>query len=97
MKILAFGDSALLVNFEQKIDNAINQEVLDLATVLKAVPGVTYLIPAYCSLTVGFDASLNNHVVTETSSSIVSVLDMLQKTIIRIDHSSDTTLCPIRC
>ncbi|PIW04738.1 MAG: hypothetical protein COW40_08340, partial [Cytophagales bacterium CG17_big_fil_post_rev_8_21_14_2_50_40_13] len=60
MKILAFGDSALLVNFEQKIDDAINQEVLDLAAALKAVPEVTYLIPAYCSLTVGFDASLNN-------------------------------------
>jgi inhibitor of KinA len=60
MKILAFGDSALLVNFEQKIDEAINQEVLDLAATLKAFPEVTYLIPAYCSLTVGFDASFNN-------------------------------------
>ena len=60
MKILAFGDSALLVNFEQKIDEAINQEVMDLAAALKAVPEVTYLIPAYCSLTVGFGASLTN-------------------------------------
>jgi inhibitor of KinA len=60
MKILAFGDSALLVNFEQKIDEAINQEVMDLAAALKAVPEVTYLIPAYCSLTVGFDSTLTS-------------------------------------
>jgi inhibitor of KinA len=56
MKIIAFGDNALLVNFEQSIDLATNQKVIDLALYLKSKPEVTYLIPAYCSLTVGFDA-----------------------------------------
>lgn len=60
MKILAFGDSALLVNFEQKIDEAIHQKVMALAAALKAVPEATYLIPAYCSLTVGFDSTLTS-------------------------------------
>ena len=54
MKIVRFGDSALLVNFEQKIDEAINNQVLSLYKQLKEIKEVTFLIPAYCSLTVGF-------------------------------------------
>lgn len=56
MKIAPFGDSALLVNFEQKIDEAINNQVLSLYKQLQKVKEVTFLIPAYCSLTVGFSA-----------------------------------------
>ena len=54
MKIVPFGDSALLVNFEQKIDETINNQVLSLYKQLQKVKEVTFLIPAYCSLTVGF-------------------------------------------
>tara|TARA_R110001599_G_scaffold148473_1_gene332133 strand:- start:6193 stop:6900 length:708 start_codon:yes stop_codon:yes gene_type:complete len=54
MKIVPFGDSALLVNFEQKIDIVINNQVLSLFKQLQEVKEVTFLIPAYCSLTVGF-------------------------------------------
>ncbi len=52
-----FGDSALLINFEQKIEEAINAKVIALAEAIEAaaIPGLTFLTPAYCSLTVGYD------------------------------------------
>lgn len=51
------GDSALLVRFEQRIDAEVNAQVLALHNAFDSdtVPGITFLVPAYCSLTVGFD------------------------------------------
>ncbi|MFT6970428.1 MAG: inhibitor of KinA [Roseivirga sp.] len=77
MKILAFGDSALLVNFEQKIDEATNQKVIDLATWLKTKSEVTYLIPAYCSLTVGFDTTKHKF---EQLSQLIEAFDISDQT-----------------
>ena len=58
MTIQPYGDSAVLINFEQKIDESINTEVIVLHQALRDVslPEITFYIPAYCSLTVGFDA-----------------------------------------
>jgi len=58
MIILPYGDSALLVNFEQRIDESVNQRVIHLQKTLVGQEGITYTIPAYCSLTVGFDANV---------------------------------------
>jgi len=55
MIILPYGERALLVNFEQQIDPDINQKVINLHHALTGEPGVTFTIPAYASLTVGFD------------------------------------------
>ena len=57
MDIIPFGDQAILVNFEQKIDTAINNEVLSLKTSIEHAnhKSIKYLIPAYCSLTVVYD------------------------------------------
>jgi len=55
MKIQPFGDKALLVTFEKKIDPEINQQVISLYHTLKASGKFTFLTPAYCSLTVGID------------------------------------------
>lgn len=57
MKILPFGDRALLINWEQRIDPAINSEVLAWAQAIRQanIRGVAYTIPAYCSLTVVFN------------------------------------------
>ena len=57
MKILPFGSTALLVNFEQKIDPLINAQVLALQKVLEesSPPGLSHCIPAYCSLTIVYD------------------------------------------
>ena len=56
MIILPYGESALLVNFEQKIDEAVNARVIRLHQALQNIAGIRYTIPAYASLTVGFDS-----------------------------------------
>ena len=52
-----YGAAALLINFEQKIQQAINEQVIDLNNAILAtkLPGITYTIPAYCSLTIGYN------------------------------------------
>ena len=59
MDLLPYGDQAVLVNFEQTIKLEVNQQVMDLYQTLQQVKlqGLTFLIPAYCSLVVGYDPS----------------------------------------
>ncbi len=54
-----FGENALLIKWGQQIDETIHQQVMHLETIIKAakLPTVTFTIPAYCSLTVGYDAT----------------------------------------
>ncbi|HEX9651959.1 MAG TPA: 5-oxoprolinase subunit PxpB [Cyclobacteriaceae bacterium] len=56
MTIIPYGDSALLINFEQVIDPQVNENVIELAKVIEHsnIAGVTFLVPAYCSLAIGF-------------------------------------------
>lgn len=56
-EIMPLGDRALLVNFEQKIDPYIHSQVMDLLAKVEeaSVDGVTFTLPAYCSVTIGFD------------------------------------------
>lgn len=58
--IQPYGDRALLVQWQQIIDPGINAEVVQLSQAISkaAMGGVQYCIPAYCSLTVGFDPKL---------------------------------------
>ena len=60
MKIIPFGDTAILINFEQKIDPLIHQKVIRLNHVISSanLESVQFVIPAYCSLTIGYDPSL---------------------------------------
>ncbi|MEP2770957.1 MAG: 5-oxoprolinase subunit PxpB [Fulvivirga sp.] len=53
--IIRYGESALLVNFKQSIDISINQKVIQLNNRLKNLDGIEFLIPAYNSLTVGYN------------------------------------------
>lgn len=55
-----FGDRALLMQWAQIIDPGINTEVVSLSQAIQdaAIGGVQYCIPAYCSLTVGYDPRL---------------------------------------
>lgn len=58
--IKLYGDQAILINFEQKIDPAINAAVIALKNAIDQakIEGITFMIPAYCSLTVGFNPAL---------------------------------------
>ncbi|MBX2871295.1 MAG: 5-oxoprolinase subunit PxpB [Saprospiraceae bacterium] len=60
VEIKRFGDRGVLVNFEQKIEAEINQQVIGLSeALLDQYPGsVLYTIPAYCSLTIQYNPSL---------------------------------------
>jgi len=47
----------MLINFEQQIDTAINAAVIALQNAVEQakIDGISYLIPAYCSLTIGYN------------------------------------------
>jgi len=58
--IKLYGDQAILINFEQKIDPAINAAVIALKNAIEAatISGITFMIPAYCSLTIGYNPAV---------------------------------------
>jgi len=60
LSIRPYGDQALLVEFELRINPATNDAVVALARALAAaaVPGLGACTPAYCSLTVGYDPAV---------------------------------------
>ena len=55
-----FGERALLINFEQKIDSEINELVIQLSQQIQIsnISEITFQTPAYCSLTIGFNPDL---------------------------------------
>jgi len=57
IKIQSYGESILLVNFTQEISHKTNQKVHQLKEFLEQniSQGITFFIPAYCSLTIAFD------------------------------------------
>lgn len=57
--VLPCGDSALTVQFENRIDASVNDAVLSLqAALLKLRPAVIETIPTYCSLLVRYDPEM---------------------------------------
>lgn len=54
-----YGDSAILINFEQVIDKTINDKVVFISKNIEntSIPGLLYCLPAYCSITIGYDPS----------------------------------------
>ena len=62
MIVRAAGDTMLLVEWEQTIDPAVNQRVIDLAQRLRARAGhaVRDIVPGYCSVGVHFDPLRTN-------------------------------------
>ncbi|GAB5522158.1 MAG: 5-oxoprolinase subunit PxpB [Roseivirga sp.] len=75
MIILPYGDSALLINLDQRIDEVVNAQVISLDEAIRHLPQVTYTIPAYCSLTVGFDPELINF---NTLKDLIATLNLKQ-------------------
>lgn len=58
--IKIYGDQAILINFEQQIDTTINAAVIALQNAVEQakIDGVRYMIPAYCSLTIGYNPAV---------------------------------------
>ena len=63
MNIKPFGSSAILIEFEQMVDESVNDLVLKLYSKINAlkIEGVLYLIPAYATLTVVYRAEVNSY------------------------------------
>ena len=57
MTIVSAGDSAIVVEFEARIDVAVNARAIALAAALEAaaIRGVRDIVPTYCSVAVYFD------------------------------------------
>ena len=63
MDIRPYGDHAILINFENKIDLEINKKVIVLGNLLSTceINGIRHCIPAYCSLTVIYDPLITTY------------------------------------
>lgn len=57
INIVAHGDAALLVTWEQQISPEINNQITTLVHLIKdqKIEGVTDIIPAFCSLVINYD------------------------------------------
>ena len=64
-KLLPYGEGAILINFEQRIDPLIHQKiVIALHRIQKEkIPFITSLLPAYCSIVVKFSNETTFHTV----------------------------------
>lgn len=60
MNFLPYGDQAILVNFDQEIDVTIHERVSSFEKAIQAanLKGINFVIPAYCSLTIGYDVTI---------------------------------------
>lgn len=79
-----FGDQALLLQWEQRIDPAINAEVIRLNQAIgsEQIQGVQYAIPAYCSLTIAYRPELIDYQsLCERIQALVNRKDLLQKVV----------------
>lgn len=77
VKILSAGDSALVAQFGDTIDPAVNDQVHALAGKLKNenIPGIREMIPTFRSLLIQYDPSVLNHMT-------------LRKTILRLEKET---------
>lgn len=63
MTFYPLGDTAVLISFRQDINRLVHRQVLQLTRYLqtKKIEGILFFVPAYCSLTVGYDPSKWNY------------------------------------
>jgi inhibitor of KinA len=57
LRVKPYGDQALAVEFDNKIDVEVNNQVITLYRHLQGLHGIKYLIPAYHTLTIGLDGT----------------------------------------
>ena len=62
IEIKEMGDQAILVNVEPSIDPEVNKQIIRLVHAIQKedLPGIRFWIPAYCSLTVGYDPEITS-------------------------------------
>lgn len=80
-KIFPLGDSALTIDFGNKVDEQINTEVITRHHQLKedTIPGIIELIPAYSSLTIYYDLIALRKIIPATQSAFEWLKEQIQK------------------
>ena len=88
MKIKDLGDSAILLEWESKIDPHINHQVHELneAILEQKIPGILYTIPAYSSLCVSFNTLLIS------KHTIVAIIDQIKSNVKATDDKANAYL-----
>jgi inhibitor of KinA len=76
MRITAYGEDALLVNFVQAIEPELNDKVNLLANKLRNEDFITSMIPAYCSLTISYDP---NKISFNDLKNTIEAIDLAQE------------------
>jgi inhibitor of KinA len=76
VRFLPSGDTAIVVEFGDRIDRALNERVLRLSTLVRAakLPGVVETLPTYRSLMVHYDP-----LVTDNASVIAAIARLLDR------------------
>ncbi|MCF8178280.1 MAG: 5-oxoprolinase subunit PxpB [Sulfuritalea sp.] len=57
-RLLDLGDTALTLELGDRVDLALNARVMAARDAVASLPGITDVVPSYCSLTVHFDPSI---------------------------------------
>ena len=78
--ISSLGDSALIINFSNAITEGVNKKVLSLFHYFKIIslPGVTDIVPAYCSLIIHYDLLILNQT-QNNKTSLQTFTDQVKK------------------
>lgn len=85
-----YGSNAILINFEQDIQTDIHDHVIALnQAVVNTIAEITATIPAYCSLTVCFDATKITH------QQLIQKVQALNKTLELQTNTSEAPLITI--
>ena len=86
IQFIPYGDSAVLVNFEQKISQEVNSKVAAHTQAIEnaGVPGILSIIPAYCSITVIYDSARIKYGI---------LADILKSIFMRNEGSTATRSC----
>lgn len=95
--ILPYGDRALLINFEQKIDPLINDVVVALKNAIEQakIDGITYFIPAYCSLTIGYKPEQITYPILAKVIEQIGANDLLANSIDGIGQNTRQLTVPV--
>lgn len=91
MKIQPFGENALLVTFEKAISQDVNQKVISLYGALKKTEGISYLIPAYNSLTIGIVKE--QVTLAEATLSVRAIVEKLSTSV--TPHEESVSIIPV--
>ncbi len=76
IKLKIVGDSAVLLQFEEKIEPQINAAISSIVTMIKEqqVEGVIDMIPAFCSLLINYDSRIISY--EEISKRLLAIMEM---------------------